>query len=275
MVEVGQSRRRVAAILAAIVTAATISTASAADFRAGWDAYQRGDFEKALQEWRPLAESGHVSAQFNLGVMYDEGRGVEVSRDKAIEWWTKAGEQGDMQAQHNLALLYISAGSEADYDKALSWLRRAAESGSIPSQYSLGKMYGYGLGVGQDDGEAFKFVRMAAESGFDKAQYNLGKMYRDGRGTPENIAESAKWFQAAADRGHANAQNKVGLRMAKGKDGFKKDPVKALMWLILAEQGGSKAAVENRPALARKLSAEDVKKAEEMAANWTAQPNGS
>ncbi len=39
---------------------------------AGWDegvaAYERGDYATALREWRPFAEQGNASAQFNLGV---------------------------------------------------------------------------------------------------------------------------------------------------------------------------------------------------------------
>src|SRR3546814_4164759 len=39
-------------------------------------AYKRGDFTKALREFRPLAERGSVVAQNNLGAMFEHGRGV-------------------------------------------------------------------------------------------------------------------------------------------------------------------------------------------------------
>ncbi len=47
-----------------------------ADFQAGVDAYERGDYDTALKEWRPLAEQGHAQAQLNLGIMYSQGLGV-------------------------------------------------------------------------------------------------------------------------------------------------------------------------------------------------------
>ena len=47
-----------------------------AGFDTGWQAYQRGDFSAALEEWQPLAEAGDSRAIFNLGTMYDEGKGV-------------------------------------------------------------------------------------------------------------------------------------------------------------------------------------------------------
>ena len=45
------------------------------DFQKGMDAAQRGDFAAALKEWKPLAEQGDAHTQYNLGVMYQEGRG--------------------------------------------------------------------------------------------------------------------------------------------------------------------------------------------------------
>jgi TPR repeat protein len=50
--------------------------AMAQDFDKGLEAFQAGDYETALQEWRPLAEQGNASAQNNLGNMYDYGDGV-------------------------------------------------------------------------------------------------------------------------------------------------------------------------------------------------------
>jgi TPR repeat protein len=47
----------------------------AQDFDKGFAAYQAGDFDTALQEWRPLAEQGDAMAQYNLGYIYDNGEG--------------------------------------------------------------------------------------------------------------------------------------------------------------------------------------------------------
>ena len=54
------------------------ATTARADFVTGWQAYQRGDFALAMVEWRPLAERGDARAQYNMGVIYDEGRGVDI-----------------------------------------------------------------------------------------------------------------------------------------------------------------------------------------------------
>jgi len=55
---------------------ATVSVCSAQDLQKGEDAAQKGDFATELRKFRLLAEQGDMSAQFNLGVMYEYGRGV-------------------------------------------------------------------------------------------------------------------------------------------------------------------------------------------------------
>jgi TPR repeat protein len=50
--------------------------ALAQDFDKGLTAYRSGDYETALQEWRPLAEQGNASAQHNLGLIYSRTEGV-------------------------------------------------------------------------------------------------------------------------------------------------------------------------------------------------------
>ena len=101
------NRTRIAGLAAAAVALGLTTGAMAADFDAGWAAYQKGEFAAALKEWQPLADSGDKRAQFNLGLMYDEGRGVSQDRKQALAWWEKSANQGYAQAQHNLALAYI------------------------------------------------------------------------------------------------------------------------------------------------------------------------
>ncbi len=253
----------------AVVFAAALSTPALADFEAGWGAYQQGDFATALTVWRPLAEAGDARAQFNLGIMFDQGRGVARDRESAILWWRKASEQGMARAMHNLANIYISGeGAAPDYEEALKWLRLAAEKGLARSQYTLGKMYSYGLGVAPDEAQALTWYRKAAEHGFDRAQYTLGKMYRDGVGGLEASAEeAARWFRRAAEQGYAKAQSHLGSRYARG-EGVPKKEIEALMWMILAADRGHPAAIENAKILRGRLSARQIAEAERAVAAW-------
>lgn len=69
-----------------------------ADFQAGLDAYERGDYAITLREWRPLAEQGNPMAQHHLGWLYVLGRGVPQDDEEAVRWFRKAAEQGDSDA---------------------------------------------------------------------------------------------------------------------------------------------------------------------------------
>ena len=81
-------------------------TTWSADFQKGLTAYQSGDFATALREWTPLAEQGNASAQYNLGLMYRNGRGVPQDDKTAVKWYRLAAEQGHASAQYNLGQTY-------------------------------------------------------------------------------------------------------------------------------------------------------------------------
>ena len=68
--------RRILATLAVVGALLFSAGAAWADYDDGMAALKRGDYATALQEFRLLAEQGHARAQFNLGVMYDNGYGV-------------------------------------------------------------------------------------------------------------------------------------------------------------------------------------------------------
>ena len=88
----------------------------------GHMAYHQGDYDAALQAWRPLADQGHAGAQLNLGFMYDYGYGVPQDYREAIKWYRKAAEQGNDRAQYNLGLMYDRGdGVPQDYVQAHMW----------------------------------------------------------------------------------------------------------------------------------------------------------
>ena len=70
------------------------------------EALEREDYETAYKLFLPLAEQGDADAQFNLGVMYDEGDGVPQDYKEAFKWYRLAAEQGDAFAQFELGVMY-------------------------------------------------------------------------------------------------------------------------------------------------------------------------
>jgi Sel1 repeat-containing protein len=82
------------------------------------------------------AEQGDASAQFNLGVLYDNrlddnNRPFAGNRALAMKWLLYAADQGLPRAQIKLAGMYTDPReAPADYVKACAWLLLAAEHSS-------------------------------------------------------------------------------------------------------------------------------------------------
>ena len=96
----------------------------------GYQSYLKGDYQAAYEEWLPLAELGDAEAQYNLGVMYDEGAGIEKDLVKAAAWYRKAADQGFIDAQTNLGMMYYyGQGIPRDHAEAARWFKRAASQG--------------------------------------------------------------------------------------------------------------------------------------------------
>jgi uncharacterized protein len=100
-----------------------------ADFQAGLEAYNRGDFETAFKEWQPLADKGDANSQYNLGMLYARGLGLPQDYRKAVEWYEKAAAQGVAAAQYNLGVIYANGqgGVPQNVAEARKWFQKAAE----------------------------------------------------------------------------------------------------------------------------------------------------
>jgi hypothetical protein len=148
---------------------ALAAPAGAADFEAGVAAARGGDYASALREWRPLAEAGDRDAQFNLGLLYENGFGVAADAAQAARWYRRAAEQDDRTAQAYLAEMYAQGlGVARDDIEALHWYRRAAERGHAASQYDVGLFYATGRGTAPSDVQAVAWITVSHENGAPK-----------------------------------------------------------------------------------------------------------
>ena len=82
-------------------------------------------------ELRAKAEQGDVQAQYNLGIMYETGRGGPQDDAEAVRWYRLAGDQGNPSGQLNLGLMYATGrGVPQDYVQAYMWLSLSASRSS-------------------------------------------------------------------------------------------------------------------------------------------------
>ena len=87
--------------------------------------------DKDIEDCRVKAEQGHYDAQYNLGLAYNNGRGVVQDYKEAVKWYRKSAEQGDSYAQHNLGLMYVKGqGVIQDYVMAHMYWNLASVDGN-------------------------------------------------------------------------------------------------------------------------------------------------
>ncbi len=97
-----------------------------ADFEDGLAAFYRFDYATALKEWLPLARADDARAQYQLGLMYYRGEGLEQDFRKAFVWYRRAAERGDVDAQLNLGLMHARGqGTRQDFVEAFKWFEIA------------------------------------------------------------------------------------------------------------------------------------------------------
>ena len=68
--------------------------ATGQSFSDGVNAYDAGNYIAAYENFKPLAEQGNASAQYNLGLTYGRGLGVPLSNVKAHMWANIAAANG-------------------------------------------------------------------------------------------------------------------------------------------------------------------------------------
>ncbi len=213
--------------------------AFAADFDAGMRAYRDRDFVAAFKEWLPLARQGYGSAQYGVGLLYEDGLGAAQDYKEAAEWYRKAAEQGHALAQFNLALLYEDGHGVSQSDaEAARFYRKAAIQGIAEAQDRLGFLYQDGHGVSQDSAEAAKWYRLAADQGNTHAQVSLGFLYNHGRGVPQDYLEAARWYRLAAENGNDDAKTRLGSLYLTGR-GVSQDCAEAIKWYRASAQAGN------------------------------------
>ena len=121
---------------------------AAGNFQKGFEAHLRGDYAAAIREWGPLAAQGDSAAQFNIGNMFDFGKGVKEDNVQAVYWYNKAAEQDNANAQYALGWMHENGeGVSVDLVKAYTWYKKAADQDHAAAQTNLGWMHENGKGV--------------------------------------------------------------------------------------------------------------------------------
>jgi len=102
-------------------------------------------------------------------------------------------------------------------DQSRALLLEAAAQGHMHAQVVCGDIYGFGVGVAQDERLKFLHHEKAARQGHMVSQSNMGVNYNNGFGCEQNYERAAEWFKKAAGQGHAPAMTSLGTLYWKGE----------------------------------------------------------
>jgi hypothetical protein len=212
---------------------------------------RKKDPVEAVAWYRKAAEQDFATAQFNLGDMYEGGRGVPQDDVQAVAWYRKAAEQGLAGAQSSLGECYgRGAGVERDPVEEVAWYRKAAEQDFAGAQYHLVRCYKYGRGVERDLVKAGAWFRKADKENRkllfpgERVTDSLSTLYDNCSEDDTDTVETVALYRKGAEQGFGSAQYHLGRCYQYGA-GVERDLIEAAAWYQkAAEQRIFKAAYE-------------------------------
>jgi TPR repeat protein len=128
------------------------------------------DFD-VIQSIQNFADNGSPLAQYLLGSLYENARGLPQDYGKAKAWYVTAAVQGNTDAMRSIGALYID-GKLGKVDRAagIDWFRRSSALGDLKSQVQLGELMADAATIGGSTPraeivEAYKWLALASKSG--------------------------------------------------------------------------------------------------------------
>lgn len=176
------------------------------------------DYARSMQLYEFAADHGDAWAVNNIGLLYEEGRGVSRDLGKALTLYQQAAEKHHFHGYNNLARFYLlGLGVARDPDKAHELLKKGCDL-KIPEVCRAGyDNYDNGQYTAPvDKKKAIEFAVKAASLGDADYQYNLALNYRKGEGTPVDLKKSVELLTPLAEQHHAPAMSALGTAYITG-----------------------------------------------------------
>lgn len=161
------------ALATMLTVAGGLASPAIADNKDGVDAWSRGDFARAVAEWRGPAEAGDPDAMYNLALAYRTGKGVPADQAKAEELYLAAATRGHLRAADTYGLLLFQSGRR---EAALPYIQAAARRGGASAQYLLGIAHFNGDLVEKDWVRAYALLTLANSAGLPQAASAITQM---------------------------------------------------------------------------------------------------
>ena len=135
------------------------------------------DTARAAYWYEQSAENGIINAAYNLGVLLQQGQGVDQDVDRALGLYREAADANHSHAQNALGLAYLAGrGVTPDPVQAATWFSTAYANGNPRGAYYLGRIFEMGVDGAPDLSSAVAWYRVAAETGDNQALDALDRL---------------------------------------------------------------------------------------------------
>lgn len=154
----------------------------------GVDAYNQGQYDIAAKYWNPLAKNGNYVAQYNIGLLWEQGLGSTPKNNaEASQWYLLSAKQGYIPAMLHLSRIQKANGYE---EAATSWLNLAARWGNSEA---IDKLRNWGKPIPAADLLADQKYRDAkanerASRSLGDAAYQIGRALGGGTGEKDSYS---------------------------------------------------------------------------------------
>jgi uncharacterized protein len=129
----------------------------------------------SLPKLKFSAQRGDANAQCNLATLLMSSGDYSP----AVTWYQLAAQQGHALAQYNLGCLFLEGkGVKQDFSEAKKWFEEAAKQEYVNAIYNLGYLNENGLGCKRDTAKAYSLYKEAAKHGDSDAKHKLIEMER-------------------------------------------------------------------------------------------------
>ncbi|MBF0588277.1 MAG: sel1 repeat family protein [Magnetococcales bacterium] len=167
------------------------------------------DIKAGLTLIRRAAEKGHISAQQELALLHYLPNDMVPKHDAvAFHWATKLAAKKHRRGTLLLGMLYLEGrGVEINIPKGLSLLNKASEAGSMEATLILAQFHFNGAeGRPPNKKKAFHYFEKAAQKNHLQSLYMTGAMLVSGQGVATNLERGTELLKRAIAGGSKEAR---------------------------------------------------------------------
>ena len=162
-------------------------------------------YSDAMTLFQQACTAGSGVACTNIGVMYEDGHGVEEDFLRAADFYSQGCTRGNADGCNLLGFMYETGvfGVAQDYSQAMELYSRACNAGNPNGCEGLGSMYTLGEGVPIDEQKAEMLDLQACNKGSVGSCISVA----DHQQASGNVSEARRLYQKACTMGEKYACN--------------------------------------------------------------------